>query len=305
MNKFTNLLIKRTASSLKGGDFRELFRRNYIPITQFEKVLLSVTSCVEGLKNPTDSNSVACITELTSNRALRRLQILMNSTPDGRRIIKNRPLIDSSKYSIKDLMAFPDDSLGRRYGEFLTTYNLEIDRDPVRYVNSEDLAYVLTRFRQIHDILHTAFELNITVESEVTLKLFEFLHAGIPFGAIGAFMGLFITPILKVRPKEIFENHNKIHVYPSKPIQIHQDCDKYLNSLEITKKEILYPKRIVIKELIPWIYKAEKKMRHNIYTIMVEDWFPRPIADFQNYLNISPPPKQLQKYTRIKPMPFC
>lgn len=149
MNRLANFLAKRRMSNLRGGDFRELFRRNYIPVTTFEKVLLSISSCAEGLKDPTDSNHVACITELTSNRALRRLQILMRSTIDGRRIIKERPLIDSSKYSIKGLLAYPEDSLGRRYGEFLTTYNFKIDRPPVRYVNNEDLAYVLTRFRQV------------------------------------------------------------------------------------------------------------------------------------------------------------
>lgn len=144
----------------------------------------------------------------------------------------------------------------------------------------------------------------MTVESEVALKLFEFLHAGIPFGALATLMGLFITPVLKVRPKVIRDHHNS-HITPPKPIQIHEDCDNYINSLDITQKEILYPKRIVIKELIPWIYKTERKMTHNIYTLMVEDWFPKPISEFQNYLNISPPPKKLQKYTRIKPMPFC
>ncbi|KAJ1607868.1 hypothetical protein OIY81_2525 [Cryptosporidium canis] len=304
MNRFTGLLARRGISSLKRGDFRDLFRRNYVPITKFEKILLSISSSMEGLKDPTDSNPVACITELTSTRALRRLHVLMRSTPDGRNIIKNKPLIDSSRYSIKDLLAYPADSLGRRYGEFLTTYGFEIDRPPVRYVNNEDLAYIMTRFRQIHDIIHTVLELNVTVESEVALKLFEFLHAGIPFGALATFMGLFITPVLKIKPKVLLEGHQVGSTPPSKPVQIHKDCDSYFNSLDITQKDILYPRRTVIKELIPWIYTTEKKMKHNIYTLMVEDWFPRPIREFQSFLNVSPPPEKLQKYTRIEPMAF-
>lgn len=82
-------------------------------------------------------------------------------------------------------------------------------RQPVRFVQDEELAYVLTRYRQVsgpsfqvsvhrmgcletskseesstfaqlHDVMHAAFGMGISVESEVALKLIEFIQTNLP-----------------------------------------------------------------------------------------------------------------------------
>ena len=48
------------------------------------------------------------------------------------------------------------------------------DRPPVRFVDNAELAYVATRYRQVHDFWHTVFGCNTTLLGETTLKALEF-----------------------------------------------------------------------------------------------------------------------------------
>ncbi|EEA07120.1 coenzyme Q biosynthesis protein COQ4, putative [Cryptosporidium muris RN66] len=300
-------LVKVPFSRSSKDTFYDLFIRNHIPTTGLEKTLLLIRSTLNGIRRPADSNSVACITEITGKRSLIKLHQLMADDPEGSKILKNRLLIDSTVYSKSKLRMLPKDSLGRKLVEFLDIYNFKLDRPPVRYVDDEDLAYVMYRHRQMHDILHVAFELNVTVEAEVALKCIEMMHSGMPMSLFGSIFGLIITPILRIRPIDPILNNSKIPIKsidPSDPIQFHPDCDNYEHTLYPDQKEYLYPVRTTIKELLPWAYNAEKCMKRNIYTVIVENWFDKPLSEFQDYMGIKPPPPNLSKYTRIRPHPY-
>jgi len=43
-------------------------------------------------------------------------------------------------------------------------------------VDDEELAYVLTRMREVHDFWHVLFECDTTVMSELAVKALEFVH---------------------------------------------------------------------------------------------------------------------------------
>ena len=120
--------------------------------------------------------------------------MLMDKT--GRRILRERPMVHSSVINIHQLSALPTESFGYAYTRFLKTHQVTPDsRTDVKFIQDMELAYVMTRYRQVHDFWHTLAELPIDVEAEVGLKLFEAFQTGLPMTKLAATIGsLSLTP---------------------------------------------------------------------------------------------------------------
>lgn len=56
----------------------------------------------------------------------------------------------------------------------------------MHYIDDPELAYVMQRYRECHDFYHCICNLPVNVESEVTLKFFEFANLGIPMAGFAA-----------------------------------------------------------------------------------------------------------------------
>lgn len=57
------------------------------------------------------------------------------------------------------------------------------------FVDDDDLAYVLQRYREVHDFWHVLCGLPPTVTGEIALKWFELVQTGLPVCALSAFVG--------------------------------------------------------------------------------------------------------------------
>lgn len=53
-------------------------------------------------------------------------------------------------------------------------------REPVRFLEDPDLAYVMTRYRESHDLVHAALNMPTNMLGEVTVKWIEALNIGLP-----------------------------------------------------------------------------------------------------------------------------
>ncbi len=85
----------------------------------------------------------------------------------------------------------PPESLGARFAHFMSSNNLSsADRADVRFVDDEELAYVMKRYREVHDIWHVllGFE-SVSVESEIGLKWAELAATGLPMAALASAIG--------------------------------------------------------------------------------------------------------------------
>jgi ubiquinone biosynthesis protein COQ4 len=74
----------------------------------------------------------------------------------------------------------------------------------VRYIDDEEEAYVMQRYRECHDFYHAVTGLPIFVEGEVGLKAFEFANTGLPM------TGLSLAAIIRLKPaerKRMFETY--------------------------------------------------------------------------------------------------
>ncbi len=112
----------------------------------------------------------------------------MLSSPTGRRILRDRPRITSQTMSVSHLRTLPENSVGRAYVGWLDREGVSPDtRDSVKYIDNEECAYVMQRYRESHDFYHALTGLPVFVEGEVALKAFEFANTLLPMTALSLF----------------------------------------------------------------------------------------------------------------------
>jgi ubiquinone biosynthesis protein COQ4 len=105
----------------------------------------------------------------------------MLSNPTGRRILRDRPRITSKTLDLEYLRSLPEHTVGRNYITWLDREGVSPDtRDVVRYIDDEECAYVMQRYRECHDFYHAVTGLPIFREGEVALKAFEFANTLLP-----------------------------------------------------------------------------------------------------------------------------
>mmetsp|Transcript_56096 Transcript_56096/g.112390 ORF Transcript_56096/g.112390 Transcript_56096/m.112390 type:complete len:239 (+) Transcript_56096:125-841(+) len=171
---------------------------SHVPTSSLEKGFLSVFSAFKALHNPHRADMVAAFGETTGHLALARLRRRMRADSVGRRILTERPLIDSNLLKRSCLADLPADSFGGAYARFLTGHGYDPDeRDAVRFVDDEELAYVMLRYRQTHDFAHVLCGLPPTVLGELALKWFETVQTQLPMCAASAVTGPLSLPRLE------------------------------------------------------------------------------------------------------------
>lgn len=126
-----------------------------------------------------------------------RLRDVMLASPTGRRILRDRPRISSQTLSMTYLRSLPSNTVGRVYVGWLDREGVTPDsRDSVKYIDDEECAYVMQRYRECHDFYHALTGLPIVVEGEVALKAFEFANTLLPM------TGLSVFALTRLKPAE-------------------------------------------------------------------------------------------------------
>jgi len=63
------------------------------------------------------------------------------------------------------------------------------ERPPVQFVDDVELAYIMRRYREIHDLVHVVLGQPTNMLGEVTVKMFEGLQTGLFMCASGGILG--------------------------------------------------------------------------------------------------------------------
>ncbi|QCD94200.1 Ubiquinone biosynthesis protein Coq4 [Vigna unguiculata] len=75
----------------------------------------------------------------------------------------------------------PENTFGVAYARFMGSRNFSPDdRPPVRFMDTDELAYVAMRVREVRDFWHTLFDLPTNLIGETALKVIEFEQMGLP-----------------------------------------------------------------------------------------------------------------------------
>ncbi|XP_016396663.1 ubiquinone biosynthesis protein COQ4 homolog, mitochondrial isoform X1 [Sinocyclocheilus rhinocerous] len=163
---------------------------SHIPTSSVQKAVLALGSGVAALKNPYRHDMVAVLGETTGQQALIKLRDRMRNDPEGYTILIERPRIRLSTLDLTRMSALPDGTFGREYLRFLKENKVTPDtRADVKFVDDEELAYVMQRYREVHDLLHTLLSMPTNMLGEVVVKLFEAAQTGLPMCVLGAMLG--------------------------------------------------------------------------------------------------------------------
>lgn len=155
-----------------------------------QKLLLIPYFSIGALVYPERGDFVAGLGDLTSHKQLNRLRSHLTSSANGRKLLAERPLINTKTISFTQLQSYPTDSFGFAYYSFLNHHDYSPDdRTPVRYISDPELAYILTRYRQIHDFWHILSGLPVSILGELGLKRFEWYVTGFPLGFLSSTAG--------------------------------------------------------------------------------------------------------------------
>jgi len=161
---------------------------NHIPTTLLQKMVLTAGSAAAALSDPWRADMVAVNGEVTGLPALKYMHGQMMESEEGRRILEEKPRIKSD--ILPGLLDLPVNTLGHTYSSFMKRNKITPDsRTEVMFVDDAELAYVMTRYRETHDLTHCILGQETNMVGEVLVKWVEALQFRLPMCAGGAIFG--------------------------------------------------------------------------------------------------------------------
>ncbi|CAG9110510.1 unnamed protein product [Plutella xylostella] len=190
--KLNYLSLSRSYSTVTPvtNTFLEEVKKNFIPTNTLQKTLLSCGSAAIALLNPYRGDMIACLGEITGDDSLKYMRSRMLETPEGTDILKEKPRINSQSVSFSTLSNMPKNTLGRVYADFMCDNNITADsRLPVQFISDPELAYVMQRYREVHDLVHATLFMKTSMLGEVTVKWVEGIQTKLPMCISGGIWG--------------------------------------------------------------------------------------------------------------------
>ncbi|XP_050359147.1 ubiquinone biosynthesis protein COQ4 homolog, mitochondrial [Nymphalis io] len=200
MRAFT--FIRKLSCVPKSKNFIEELETNYIPTNLFQKTLLTIGSASVALLDPYRGDMIACLGEVTGEASLKYMREKMLENNEGAEVLREMPRINSQTVCLKTLSELPEETLGRVYADFMKENGISADsRLPVQFIKDPDLAYVMQRYREVHDLVHATLFMKTTMLGEVTVKWVEGIQTKLPM-CIGG--GIWGAARLKPKHRQIY-----------------------------------------------------------------------------------------------------
>lgn len=153
---------------------------------------------IGSILDPNKGDRIAGLGDVTSPVASKFMKKVFLSNIEGRKLLKDKPLITNKELNIYKLRTLPDNTLGRVYMNYMDSHAFSADERPtVKYHDDPELAYLMARYRQVHDFWHALSGLKPSIIGEITLKCFEFQVTGLPVCLLSTTFGQ-----LRLSPKE-------------------------------------------------------------------------------------------------------
>ncbi|VAH54196.1 unnamed protein product [Triticum turgidum subsp. durum] len=145
----------------------------------WQQAAVAVGSAFGALLDPKRADLIAALGETTGKPAFERVLQRMKNSAEGREILLERPRVISTRVS--HAWDMPENTFGAAYAQFMGSRNFSPDdRPPVRFMETDDLAFVATRAREVHDFWHVLFSLPTNLIGETALKVIEFEQMFLP-----------------------------------------------------------------------------------------------------------------------------
>jgi ubiquinone biosynthesis protein COQ4 len=132
------------------------------------------------------TNEIHRVEEITGRPRYRRVLAEMSSSDEYRELLRDRPELSSEQVDYDALRALPATTLGGTYVRHLDGNHITADYQAAatEYVDDPDMAYLMRRFRQTHDVWHALLGLGITGHEEVIIHWFSWGQLRLPVSAL-------------------------------------------------------------------------------------------------------------------------
>jgi ubiquinone biosynthesis protein COQ4 len=153
------------------------------------------------MADSTKTHEIHRVEEITGRPRYRRLIAELSQTREGRELLHDRPELSSDQVDFAALRKLPATSLGGAYVRHLDRNQLSADYQAAatRHVDDPDLAYLMRRFRQTHDVWHALLGVGITGHEEVLVHYFSWGQLRLPVSALIMLFGTLKHMVLERR----------------------------------------------------------------------------------------------------------
>jgi ubiquinone biosynthesis protein COQ4 len=153
----------------------------FIKTSLIQRAVLTAGSGLVSIFDPSRDDMISAFGELTADQALPQIHRKMLADTEGNSILRDKPTVNSKILDINRLANLNENTFGKHYVEFLKRNDITPDsRKPVLFIEDPELAYVMKRYREIHDFTHCILDMKTNMLGEVTVKIFEAIQLGLP-----------------------------------------------------------------------------------------------------------------------------
>ncbi|XP_031551971.1 ubiquinone biosynthesis protein COQ4 homolog, mitochondrial-like isoform X2 [Actinia tenebrosa] len=163
---------------------------HHIQTSFIQKAMLAAGSAFMGLYDPTRQDMIAALGETTGYPALKWMHSRMLNDPVGSEILSvTEKLAKCNSLTLMSSRIHQDFDVPIMI--FFLFQKISADtRTAVKFVDDKELAYVMQRYRDVHDFVHTLSGIpTVSIAGEIAVKWFEFTQTQLPMCALGAMFG--------------------------------------------------------------------------------------------------------------------
>ncbi|GAC94932.1 ubiquinone biosynthesis protein [Pseudozyma hubeiensis SY62] len=256
----------------------------HIPTSALGRALLTAGSALGLLNNPSRGDLLSMLTQVSSGPSLAHLLESMRSTESGRRLLIERPSVNSDTVDVEYLAALERGTFGREWIEWLKENGVGPDgRAEADYMTTPEHKYLIQRYRESHDFYHLLLRMPVTQLGETVVKYFEMAQMNMPvagFAAAGGTLRILASNLASLpKPSQLISK--ALNQSPPSEAAHGMPSAADLSSLQT---------------LVPWAIEVG---RYSVPLISIE-WercWERNIDDMRRELGITSPPIHVAKFS--------
>ena len=160
--------LSRVCAALNEEQAVELLRAG----GRWSRLWIGLSAGARLVLNPNDTQQVFLLAAAVDRERLEATHRRLGASEAGRKLLRERPSIDSSAVDYAALQALPASTLGGAYARTLQREQLDPDLFQAPPGLPAELAYVAKRIRQSHDLWHVLTGLSTSIPHEIALQAF-------------------------------------------------------------------------------------------------------------------------------------
>ncbi|XP_034674353.1 ubiquinone biosynthesis protein COQ4 homolog, mitochondrial-like [Vitis riparia] len=150
-----------------------------VRLNGWQQVAVAMGWAISALTDPCRADLIVALGETTRKFAFENVLERMKKSPKGQTIPLDRPRVISTR--VGHAWDMPANTFDATYAKFMGSINFSPDdQPPVRFMETNELAYVSKRAHEVHDFWRILFSLPTNLIGESALKVIELEQMFLP-----------------------------------------------------------------------------------------------------------------------------